>query len=88
MESLHIGTPPAKFDEWETKTTYVHNFMDLSHDKRGDNFVESPSFCCFGHEWKLRVYPGGLERSSSGWVIVGLANSSSTEISLDWKPVS
>lgn len=85
MESLHIGMPPPKFDGEETKTIYVHNFLDLSAARSYANFVESPSFYCFGHEWKVEVFPGGRERFfAPGWVGAILRNCSSRNISIDW----
>jgi hypothetical protein len=50
MESNHIGTPPARFNCWESKMFYVHNFLELSDEESNDNVenakevVESESF--------------------------------------------
>jgi hypothetical protein len=84
-ESLHIGMPPEKIPGLETKTIYVHNFLDLCDVRSNHNFVESPSFYCFGHEWKVQVFPGGNNITPyPGWVLVVLRNCSSRNISIDW----
>jgi hypothetical protein len=76
--------PPEKIPGLETKTIYVHNFLDLCDVRSNDNFVESPSFYCFGHEWKVEVFPGGREGHAVGWVVAKLVNCSSKKISIYW----
>eukprot|EP00956_Cyclotella_meneghiniana_P021977 scaffold40799_cov31-Cyclotella_meneghiniana.AAC.5 len=78
MEScLHVGEPPSNFGSWESKTIYIHNFLDLADTKGDDNVVDSPEFTCFGHVWKLGVYPGG--------VTVDLCNQSNDKITVDFR---
>eukprot|EP00956_Cyclotella_meneghiniana_P004957 scaffold6105_cov23-Cyclotella_meneghiniana.AAC.1 len=85
MECLHVGTPPSDYEVWETKIIHFHNFLDLSDTKGEDNFVYSPKFKCFGHTWRLRVFPGGDNASDDGYVSAYLYNRSDEKITADWK---
>ena len=46
------------------------NFKEFPSEK--GHMVESSKFSCFGHEWRLAVYPGGHESSLDGMVSVFL----------------
>jgi len=70
---------------WETKITYFHHFLDLPDTKGNDNVVESPRFKCFGHKWKLNVYPGGYRTSTNGWVSLSIVNLSDEKITIDYQ---
>ena len=48
-----------------------HGFANLSTTR--DERVESPEFSCFGHQWVLKVCPGGEEDSKEGYAAVELA---------------
>eukprot|EP00956_Cyclotella_meneghiniana_P034203 scaffold102385_cov55-Cyclotella_meneghiniana.AAC.4 len=85
MECLHIGTPPSALGCWESKTIYVHDFLNLSDTKSDDNVVYSPEFKCFGHFWKLVVFPGGSEVASDGNVSLFIDNMSGETITTDCK---
>lgn len=65
---------------------YVHDYLELSHTRSNDNFVTSPRFWCFGHEWELRVYPGGHESSDESDTCgsIFLRHCSCGEIKIDW----
>eukprot|EP00956_Cyclotella_meneghiniana_P033200 scaffold94357_cov23-Cyclotella_meneghiniana.AAC.1 len=78
MDCLHIGTPPPEF--------YVHDYLKLSHIRSNANFVTSPRFWCFGHEWELRVYPGGDEESDESDTCgsIHLRHCSCGQIKIDW----
>ena len=45
---------------------HIHDFANLS-STRGD-FVTSPEFTCKGHQWQLRVFPGGGYEVAEGHV--------------------
>lgn len=65
---------------------YVHDYRKLSDSRSNDNFVTSPRFWCFGHEWELRVYPGGDEEldESDTRGSIHLKHCSCGEIEIDW----
>jgi len=79
---LDLGTPPNGFKDWTTALVRFHGFADLT-TARGE-YVESPEFSCFGHQWVLSVYPGGSENSGEGFVSVGIVNKSNTSIKIQW----
>eukprot|EP00956_Cyclotella_meneghiniana_P007915 scaffold10506_cov26-Cyclotella_meneghiniana.AAC.1 len=86
MEDLHVGTPPSDYECWEQKIIHFHNFLDLPDTKSEDNFVESPEFKCFGHEWRMKMWPGGNDAGgSNGCVPICIFNISEEKITLDWK---
>jgi hypothetical protein len=85
MECIHIGTPPADFDCWESKTFYIHNFLELPDTKGDENVVRSPPFFCLGHEWALDVFPGGDDDARDGHVSVYLTFCDENEVTIDWQ---
>jgi hypothetical protein len=46
------------------------NFKELPSEK--GHLVESTKLSCFGHEWRLDIYPGGHEEASDGMVTLSL----------------
>ncbi len=48
----------------------LDNVEELPSEK--GHMVESSKFLCFGHEWRLAVYPGGHEEASDGMVTLYL----------------
>ena len=50
----------------------------------GSNYITSPEFSCFGHQWRLDLYPGGEEDSEVGYVDVELVNRSNTSIKIEY----
>jgi hypothetical protein len=85
MECIHVGTPPADFELWESKTIYIHSFLDLPDTKGDENEVSSPLFYCLEHKWRLRVFPGGDDDVRDGWVSVYLKFCDKTSVSIDWQ---
>ena len=79
---VHVGTPPEKFEGWTTINVCFHGFADLSTTR--DEYVDSPEFSCFGHQWNLDIYPGGVDGSPEGYVAVALSNESNTSIEIDY----
>jgi hypothetical protein len=57
-----------------------HGFANLTTTR--DEFVDSPEFSCFGHRWRLRLYPE--EDSPEGYVALRLGNRSNTSIKIQW----
>ena len=55
-------------------------------DTKGDaNVVKSPKFKCFGHTWRLEVYPGGDDDANDGYVSAYLHNLSDEKITVDYQ---
>eukprot|EP00956_Cyclotella_meneghiniana_P016865 scaffold27065_cov30-Cyclotella_meneghiniana.AAC.1 len=85
MEDLHAGTPPSDYECWETKIIHFHNFLDLPDTKGNDNVVESPKFKCFGHTWRLKIYPGGDIIADHGYISAYINNLSDEKITVDFE---
>ena len=80
---VDVGTPPDGISEgWTTTVVRFHGFADLTTTR--DVYVESPEFSCFGHQWRLELYPGGEEDSPEGWVAVSIGNASLTSIEIQY----
>lgn len=77
---LNVGIPPPCSDGWKVVKVKFHDFYNLC--KPRDEAYTSPKFSCFGHEWVLRLYPGGKQRSTDGYVAISLHNQTNTHIKL------
>jgi hypothetical protein len=53
--SVHMGKPPPNynFQEWARTVIHFHGFEGLP------NMVESNTFTCVGHQWRLVLYKEG-----------------------------
>ncbi|KAL7523410.1 hypothetical protein ACHAXR_000166, partial [Thalassiosira sp. AJA248-18] len=80
--ALDIGTPSSGFQEWEITPVHIHGFESL--DATRGEFVESPEFACFGHQWHVRIFPGGRRGSDDGMVSVVLSHMSDESIEVEW----
>ncbi|KAL7524276.1 hypothetical protein ACHAXR_000505, partial [Thalassiosira sp. AJA248-18] len=80
--AVDAGNPSDGFQEWEIIPVYFHGFEGL--DSSRGNSVESPEFTCFGHQWRLRIYPGGRTDSDDGMVGVYLCNMSEETIKVEY----
>ncbi|KAL7448578.1 hypothetical protein ACHAWC_000740, partial [Mediolabrus comicus] len=60
--SLIQDAKVTEVDGWRTFEFNIQKFELLS-TTRGDHF-HTPEFQCNGHQWKLRIYPGGQEPAS------------------------
>ena len=87
---LNVGSPTSGFKEWEAtqtgwKTTSIlfHGFVGLT-TARGE-IVDSPEFTCFGHQWKVGIYPGGCHGSEVGMVAIYLMHWSEKSIDVNFK---
>ena len=70
---VSVGCPPSSSgsgDEWTSCQFLIHDFANLSTTK--EHYVVSPEFNCYGHEWLLRVYPGGYDQATEGKVSIYL----------------
>mmetsp|Transcript_11667 Transcript_11667/g.16728 ORF Transcript_11667/g.16728 Transcript_11667/m.16728 type:complete len:411 (-) Transcript_11667:649-1881(-) len=70
----HLGSDV----EWKTFQFHFHDFANLSTTK--GHFVASPKFTCNGHQWQLRVCPGGYGEAAEGKVAVYLRHRSEKSI--------
>ncbi|KAL7524889.1 hypothetical protein ACHAXR_000758, partial [Thalassiosira sp. AJA248-18] len=62
---------------------HFHGFADLP--AAVSKVAESPQFTCFGNNWVLDLYPGGIENSSAdGYVSVYLFHRSHSSICVDF----
>jgi len=80
--ALDVGTPPEGYKEWTHALVRFHGFANLPITR--DEYVESPEFSCFGHQWVLKLYPGGRDNSDEGYVAIGIVNRSNTSIKIQY----
>ena len=80
ISRVDVGTPPDNFEGWVVANVCFHGFADLPTIR--DEYVESPEFSCFGHQWALLLYPGGMDISPEGYVAVHLGNQSNPSIKI------
>ncbi|KAL7471349.1 hypothetical protein ACHAXS_011653 [Conticribra weissflogii] len=66
VTEVDVGTPPLASRGWEVFNLNFHDFEKLP-SKKG-NSVESPKFTYDGHEWSVKIYPGGTALSDIGHV--------------------
>eukprot|EP00956_Cyclotella_meneghiniana_P024552 scaffold49424_cov30-Cyclotella_meneghiniana.AAC.5 len=89
MVTVHIGEPKSDgYPCYESNEIHVHNFLDLPDAKSGDNVVESPEFKCFGHTWRLEVYPAGDHddvEDGDDFISVYIRNLSDEKITVDYR---
>ena len=79
---MHVGTPPGDFKGWTTTEVSFHGFPDLPTTT--NECVRSPEFSCFGHQWELRLYPGGEVDTTEGYIAIELCNRSNKIITIDY----
>ncbi|KAL7534554.1 hypothetical protein ACHAXR_005944, partial [Thalassiosira sp. AJA248-18] len=82
--AVDVGTPSNGFQqEWDVITpVHFHGFEGLEAARR--TIIHSPEFTCFGHRWRLRIYPGGATNSDDSMVGVFLDNMSKESIEVEW----
>ena len=79
--NVSVGCPPSSSgsgEEWKSFQFHFHDFANLATTK--DHCVASPRFTCNGHQWELRVYPGGASEATEGNVSVKLKHLSDEAI--------
>ena len=68
-----VGCPPPSSPPCEEWTSFQFHFHDFANLSTTEGFwIASPEFTCNGHEWELRVYPGGSSLADDGNVSVKL----------------
>ena len=69
-----VGCPRSSFQ------IQYHDFANLVATK--NHYVASPKFTCYGHQWELRVFPGGDNQAEEGKLSVFLYNLSKATITV------
>ena len=87
IHKIDVGTPSSSSTTttdsgWEIIQVHYHDFENLSI-LRGD-YVPSPEFTFFGHQWRLVIFPGGNLLSEDGMVGIALDHMSSHSITLQY----
>ena len=82
-EPVYVGAPPPGLSDWVITPVHFIGFGGLA-TTRGE-LVRSPEFSCFGHQWLLRLYPGGRDSSHDGFVAMFLENRSEEAIVVEFK---
>ena len=68
---------------WKSFQFLFHNFAAL--DTTEDHYIASPEFTCNGHQWELRLYPGGESDATEGYVSAHLCHLSEGSITATFK---
>jgi speckle-type POZ protein len=67
---VSMGCPTPR-EGWTSYQFNLKNFKDLT--TRNGDYVETPDFSCNGHDWSLRIYPGGNDGvAEEGYVSIFL----------------
>ena len=85
IHQIQVGTPPTKSinaNKWEVIEVHYNGFEGLPSEMGVP--VHSPEFMCFGHKWRLRVYPGGASISDEGRIAVSLENRTDERIAINF----
>jgi len=83
VADVHVGTPPGPLSSWALRRVHFHGFAGLPTTR--NEMVCSPPFSCFGHQWRVAVFPGGGEDSKEGYVAAYLSNESPESIQAYYK---
>ncbi|EJK53519.1 hypothetical protein THAOC_27032 [Thalassiosira oceanica] len=79
FDEVHVGMPPGPLSNWMVKKVHVHGFAGLTAQ-----YVESPEFGFFGHQWTVLISPNGNDKSTEGYVSVYLVNKSPESIQAEF----
>ncbi|KAL7527391.1 hypothetical protein ACHAXR_001934 [Thalassiosira sp. AJA248-18] len=83
--AVDVGAPPSnggRIYQWEITPIHIHRFEGLNASR--GTFFESPDFTSCGHQWNVRVYPGGNSNSDDGMIAAYLFNMSEESIEVDY----
>ncbi|EJK77741.1 hypothetical protein THAOC_00407 [Thalassiosira oceanica] len=80
---MQIGAPPRRLSDWVIAPMHFNGFAGLPTTK--GECVKSPEFSCFGHRWRLLIYPGGDNDSNNGRVAQRLLNETEKCIYVEFK---
>ncbi|EJK75284.1 hypothetical protein THAOC_02995 [Thalassiosira oceanica] len=83
LELVEVGAPPGPLSDWVIAPLRFNEFVGLTTTK--GEFVNSPEFSCFGHQWLFRIYPGGDKSSDDGYVAMYLKNRTRESIEVESK---
>ena len=70
VPNIHVGKPPSNTKEWSVFYIHYNGFEGLPTTMGVP--VYSPEFTCFGHEWRLQIYPGGRYAATYGTTLPAL----------------
>ena len=73
---VDVGTPTGDIKDWSTAEVRFHDFTNLT--TTSGECVPSPEFTCLGHQWVLKLYPGGRHDADEGYVSVSIKFTNST----------
>ena len=82
ISSVHVGHPPKEWEGWESHRVHFHNFKILPSGK--NEFETSSKFVSFGHEWEVRIYPGGNSKAKEGNISLSLHHFSEGDLSVQF----
>ena len=78
---VSVGCPPSR-EGWKSFMFHFHDFTNLATTR--NHYVPSPEFTCNGHQWQLRIYPGGNSEAADGRVSVFLHHVSDEYITVSY----
>ena len=82
--NVDVGTPPDGFEGWTSVVVRFHGFANLPTTRDESNYITSPEFSCFDHQWVLDLYPGGHTMSPEGQVGIIIRNRSNRSIKIEY----
>ncbi|KAL7529388.1 hypothetical protein ACHAXR_002939 [Thalassiosira sp. AJA248-18] len=80
IPKIDVGTPSEVYLSHKTYKAYeavdvcFHGFENLPVTRGA--CVHSPEFACFGHQWRILLFPGGATHSDYGMVSIYIENRS------------
>jgi hypothetical protein len=85
---VFVGCPPSPLPspsggEWKSFQFHIHNFATLRTTT--NHYIASPKFTCNGHQWQLRLYPGGESDATEGNVSAFLCHLSEGSITTSFE---
>ena len=86
IHKIDVGTPPSSTTSdsgWEIIQVHYHGFENLTTTR--NEYVPSPEFTYFGHNWRLLIFPGGNTNSGEGMVSAYLHNRSNESIKVQFE---
>ena len=73
-----ISSSSGSGEEWKHFQFHIHDFANLSTTR--NHYIAVPEFTCNGHQWELKIYPGGFHQAPIGKVSFYLHHVSEGEI--------
>jgi hypothetical protein len=71
--------------QWQWKTFYfnLRDFRNLPTTR--NHYVKTPEFSCNGHQWCLKVFSGGTDDATEGWVSIYLNHRSERSVTVNYE---